>query len=680
MSNDNPNNPHIKIVMTDNPSIMECLPPELREMIQKDLGGGNAQPQLTETEQEPEVPKEKIKFDFGMVNCNSNLKDLTKKLKTSKQTNYGILLYGESGCHAKGEKILAYDGNPIKVENIKIGDKLMGPDSTPRTVLDLVRGKDNMYKITFNNTESITVNENHILAFYCLSKKYTDSKTHKRKKQERPWSNKHIEMSVKEYLNLPNSEFKKSLRLYFPEGGIDFKQKHDYGNLPPYLLGLLLGDGCLRNVLSICTADIEIANYIKYIAKKTKLSLTEYKKPNGKAVDYHFVNSHETGGVVIPFNARPISKELNDLKLWNTTSPNKFIPNLYLTGTKKERLELLAGLLDTDGCLIKTHKTLKSGEKRIYYTYDFTTKSYQLFIDVKKLCRSLGFKVNVSKSKTMKKIAKNTYTTCNAEEKELEFYRLTISGNITEIPIKIERKKAPKNNELKEGLKTSFKIEKLSKADYYGFKLDKDHLYVMDNYLVTHNCGKSYFGQYLAQELGMPIIKKRASDLIDKFVGQTERNIKEAFKEAKQKKAVLLFDEADSFLFDRKYAQRDFECTSTNELLTQMEDHPYPFIMTTNLKEKIDKASLRRFLFKIKYDYMTENNIVSGVKTYFGKEFGLTKEQLKELKYITAGDFKIAKRKMDVLENSKYTNEKIYEYLLAEQDEKDINVSESINI
>ena len=104
-------------------------------------------------------------------------------------------------------------------------------------------------------------------------------------------------------------------------------------------------------------------------------------------------------------------------------------------------------------------------------------------------------------------------------------------------------------------------------------------------------CGKSYFGQYLAQELGMPVIKKRASDLIDKWVGATEKNIQAAFKEAKQKKAVLIFDEADSFLFDRKYAQRDFECASTNELLTQMEDHPYPFIMTTNLKEKLDKAT-----------------------------------------------------------------------------------------
>lgn len=192
--------------------------------------------------------------------------------------------------------------------------------------------------------------------------------------------------------------------------------------------------------------------------------------------------------------------------------------------------------------------------------------------------------------------------------------------------------------------------------------------------------GKSYYGQYLAQELDMPIIKKRASDLIDKWVGATEKNIQAAFKEAREKKAVLLFDEADSFLFDRKYAQRDFECASTNELLTQMEDHPYPFIMTTNLKEKIDKASLRRFLFKIKYDYMNEKNVAAGVKTYFGKQFKLKAEELKELKYLCAGDFKVAKRKMDVLENGEYSNEKIYKYLLAEQKEKDIKTSTPLNI
>jgi len=192
--------------------------------------------------------------------------------------------------------------------------------------------------------------------------------------------------------------------------------------------------------------------------------------------------------------------------------------------------------------------------------------------------------------------------------------------------------------------------------------------------------GKSYYGQYLAQELGMPIIKRRASDLIDKWVGATEKNIRMAFKEAKEKKAILLLDEADTFLFDRRKAERDFECAATNEVLTQMEDHPYPFIMTTNLKSKLDPASLRRFLFKIKYDYMQEKNVVSGIKTYFGKDFSLTKEQLKELKYITAGDFKIAKRKMDVLENEVYTNELIYEYLKHEQDEKEIKESTPIEL
>ena len=185
--------------------------------------------------------------------------------------------------------------------------------------------------------------------------------------------------------------------------------------------------------------------------------------------------------------------------------------------------------------------------------------------------------------------------------------------------------------------------------------------------------GKSHYAQWLAQELKMPFIKKRCSDLIDKFVGESEKRIRDAFEEARKKKAVLLFDEADSFLFDRKYADREHEVMSVNEFLTQMEDHPYPFIMTTNLKDKIDKASLRRFVFKIKYDYMKPENINAGIKTYFGKEFKLTDAQVKEFKYLCAGDFKVAKQKMDILENGQYTNELIYKYLLHEQSEKDID-------
>jgi SpoVK/Ycf46/Vps4 family AAA+-type ATPase len=185
--------------------------------------------------------------------------------------------------------------------------------------------------------------------------------------------------------------------------------------------------------------------------------------------------------------------------------------------------------------------------------------------------------------------------------------------------------------------------------------------------------GKSYFGQYLAQELGMKFIKKRASDMIAKFVGETEQNIAAAFKEAKEKKAILLLDEADSFLFSREFAKQDFQAASVNELLTQMEDHPYPFIMTTNLRDKIDPAANRRFVFKWKFEYMTKDNIKAGLKTYFGKGIKFTDEQYDQLKYISAGDFKTAKHKLDILEDGKYTSQNVFEYLMYEQKEKDLD-------
>lgn len=185
--------------------------------------------------------------------------------------------------------------------------------------------------------------------------------------------------------------------------------------------------------------------------------------------------------------------------------------------------------------------------------------------------------------------------------------------------------------------------------------------------------GKSYLGEYIAQELKMPFIKKRASDLMDKFVGQTEQNIAAAFKEAREKKALLLLDEADSFLQDRKFAKQEYTVASVNELLTQMESHPYPFIMTTNLKERLDSASMRRFIFKIKFDYMKKENIQAGIKTYFGNKYKLLDEQLAQLPYITAGDFKVAKRKIEILENDVYDSNKIFEYLLSEQTEKDLD-------
>ena len=98
----------------------------------------------------------------------------------------------------------------------------------------------------------------------------------------------------------------------------------------------------------------------------------------------------------------------------------------------------------------------------------------------------------------------------------------------------------------------------------------------------------------------MKIIQKRASDLKDKYVGETEKRIAAAFAQAADQNAILVFDEADSFLRSRTSAQTSWEVSAVNEMLTQMENSQVPFICTTNLMKDIDNASLRRFLFKIK--------------------------------------------------------------------------------
>jgi SpoVK/Ycf46/Vps4 family AAA+-type ATPase len=116
--------------------------------------------------------------------------------------------------------------------------------------------------------------------------------------------------------------------------------------------------------------------------------------------------------------------------------------------------------------------------------------------------------------------------------------------------------------------------------------------------------GKSEFARHLADHLDKSLLVKRASDLLNAYIGATEQNIKEMFEQARDEDALLLCDEADSFLRDRSRARESWEVTQVNELLTQMEQYDGLFICTTNLMETLDQASLRRFDLKIKFDYL----------------------------------------------------------------------------
>lgn len=156
--------------------------------------------------------------------------------------------------------------------------------------------------------------------------------------------------------------------------------------------------------------------------------------------------------------------------------------------------------------------------------------------------------------------------------------------------------------------------------------------------------GKSKYAKYLAETLGIEVLLKRASDLISPYVGETEQNIAAAFAEAKSKKAMLIFDEADTFLQDRNNATRSWEIAQVNEMLTQMESSQTPFVCTTNLLDSLDEASLRRFTFKIKFDFMTTNQVNKAMEHFFG-----VKNTKVEIKGLTAGDFATVKKKAEFL-------------------------------
>ena len=167
--------------------------------------------------------------------------------------------------------------------------------------------------------------------------------------------------------------------------------------------------------------------------------------------------------------------------------------------------------------------------------------------------------------------------------------------------------------------------------------------------------GKTALAEHIAKALDKPLIIKQASDLMSKYVGETEQNMAAMFKEAEEEKAVLLLDEADSFLQDRRGAQRTYEVTEVNEMLQGMERHNGIFICTTNLLDKIDQAALRRFTFKIKFMPLTavQRETMFVAEALAGDAALLTPElraRLAKLTQICPGDFAAVKRQTDILD------------------------------
>ncbi|PCI43730.1 MAG: hypothetical protein COB49_11810 [Alphaproteobacteria bacterium] len=158
--------------------------------------------------------------------------------------------------------------------------------------------------------------------------------------------------------------------------------------------------------------------------------------------------------------------------------------------------------------------------------------------------------------------------------------------------------------------------------------------------------GKSQYARYLADQLQMPVMEKRGSELLNCYVGQTEKMIAAAFKTARDDQAMLVIDEIEMFLSNRAGATQPWHLSQTNEFLTAMERHHQPWCATTNLVDRVDPAAQRRFVYKVKFDYLDAQRAHLAFQSFFDMD---APSGIENLNMLTPSDFALVKRKADLL-------------------------------
>lgn len=361
-----------------------------------------------------------------------------------------------TGCHAKDHPILMYDGTVRKVQDISVGDIIMGADSTPRHVLALARGREPMARITPIKGEPFVVNMNHILSLVSTNEGKGDFTCYQK-------GGEITNITVREYLTKSKS-WRHLRKLY--RVPVNFSIPKNLP-IPPHILGLLLGDGIMTNAIGLTSAEEELGDEFSRYAESIGCSVCVAE--NDRNVPTYYA-------VVAKGAKNPLFEILHQLGLRGHCAHNKFIPKEYLTASRSDRLQLLAGLLDSDGFF--------DG-----HCLEITTQSRELAGDIVFLARSLGFMANCHEK----------YCACQTGAGGW-YYRVHISGDLSPIPCRRKRHVFHVRQQKKNVLRTGFSVEILSEDDFYGFELDGDHLYVDGNFVVHHNTGKSLVLAQIAKD------------------------------------------------------------------------------------------------------------------------------------------------------------------------------------
>lgn len=347
---------------------------------------------------------------------------------------------GMGKCLGKGTKVLMYNGTLKKVEDVRAGELLMGDDSTPRKVISTTRGRENMYWVRQNIGMDYRVNESHILSLKCSHTE--DGHQH----------GDVINISVRDYLQ-KSEKFKANFKGY--KVAVRFDEKP----LPvdPYYLGIWLDEGD------------ENSPHVSVEAPEIIQAIEEYGKVLNEDVvmsEYDYAAKHRSYTIATGYQGKheylSLQSKLRKLNLLG----NKHIPQEFLINSAKNRMELLAGLIDARGEYLEQ----TSG-------YVIVQPHEGLAWQIKFLCDTLGFRVSMRKKRAP----------MGAHGLESEVYSIKIYGNIRQIPVRVALKK-PKTWENKVDWQlTGIQVAFDKADDYYGFEIDGNKLFLLEDTTVTHN-------------------------------------------------------------------------------------------------------------------------------------------------------------------------------------------------
>lgn len=347
---------------------------------------------------------------------------------------------GAGKCQGKGDSVLMADMTLKNVEDVLVGDFVMGDDGSPRKVLKTHSGMDNLYKVTdAKGNTNYTVTGNHRLSLRVSQRS-----------PSRGWEKGDIvNISVEEYLTLSKSMrasdvfgYKADLTQLGKDSGFKEILKDE-----AYMLGLWLADGTSSAAqFTINVNDIELIEQFNNFAKangyKTSLSPSSNRKGS--------ISPRLSGGYRVYLREQGVLD-------------NKHIPKRFLTADYETRLQVLAGFTDGDGYSIQN-------------TIEMTLKDTQLAKDVLFLARSVGLSVHCA----------DKFSKCDGFAGDI-YKRMHISGNTDKIPNRLTRKKCQPRKQIKNALNSGLKVEPIGVGEYFGFEVDGNHLYCTGDFSVTHN-------------------------------------------------------------------------------------------------------------------------------------------------------------------------------------------------